>query len=93
VELWKHRQLASTEKGSAEKEGTADSQESWRALQDKQARSLGSWAVVAVGWGVIREAELPTAAAEVVAVAVAPPATFPTSSQGAVGRVSPPIEE
>jgi hypothetical protein len=52
--------------------------------------------LVAVGSGVIREAEPPTAA-EVVTVPLPAPGvlatTFPARAQGDVGRVSPPSEE
>jgi hypothetical protein len=73
-----------------------EEQESCIAFQDKQARSLGSWELLAVGFGVGREAE-PPIAAEVVAVPVSLPAvfatTFPARAQGFVGRVLPPRAE
>lgn len=79
------------------KEGTAAEQEFWIAFHDKQARSLGSWELVAVGFGVRSEAE-PPVAAEAVAVPVPPPpavlaTTFPARKQGSVGTEPPPRAE
>lgn len=53
------------------------------ASQDEQAMAFGSWEPVAVGVGVVREADPPAVFAT----------TFPAWAQGSVGSVSPPRAE
>jgi hypothetical protein len=65
------------------------------AFQDEQATAFGSWEPVAVGVGVVREADLPVAA-EVNTPLPLPAVfatTFPAWAQGSVGSVSPPRAE
>jgi hypothetical protein len=65
-------------------------------FQDEQATAFGFWEPVAVGVGVVREADPPVAAEEVDTPLPLPAVfatTFPAWAQGSVGSVSPPRAE